>query len=59
VICGLSGEVLSERNLFLARLGIPAVWGVLLAGLSDIILNISLIIFVLDGIIEPWPAIVA
>jgi hypothetical protein len=57
--CVWSGEVLSDRSLFLAKMGIPLAWGTLLAGLLDMVENISLIILLLNGVMNPWPTIAA
>lgn len=57
--CVWSGGVFSDRSLFFVKLGIPLACGVLLAGLLDMVENISLIILLLDSVKNPWPMIAA
>ncbi len=55
--CALASSVLARRGWALAWLGSVLGWGLILAGLLDIVENIALLVMLFNAPADPWPAI--
>jgi hypothetical protein len=57
--CALSSRSIEKRSWPLPQLGNPLAWGVCLAGLLDVIENVSLLMILFGEAAAPWPQIAA
>jgi hypothetical protein len=57
--CTLASRGMRSREWPLAKVGKPLIVGVCLAGLLDVVENISLLVILFDSVSSPWPQIAA
>lgn len=55
--CSMTASVLHQRSWPLVTLGVIIAWLVVLAGVLDIIENVSLLVMLFDAPANPWPQI--
>jgi len=57
--CAMTGDVLRQRNKSKVSLSGYLAWGVLLAGLLDVVENTALTVILFGSVSAPWPQIAA